>query len=126
MFHLAHKEPYVIVVGQVLCIPGTPPTSGTTSSGSTSKDPDFTVTRDGNRITVKVVNFTPKRSYIVKIGPDIRSSSDWTKLRTVRTDKTGAGEKSIQLPKDFRNLPEYGMCLKDQVTDEVMCKNIKQ
>jgi len=120
------KEPYVIVVGQSLCIPGTPPTGGTTSSGSTSKGPDFTVTRDGNRITVKLVNLTPKRPYIVKVGYDLRPSTIMTKLGTVRTNKTGAGQKSFQAPKGLRNLTEYGMCLKDQVTDAVMCKTIKQ
>jgi hypothetical protein len=49
-----------------------------------------------------------------------------TKLGTVRTNKTGAGQKSFQAPKGLRNLTEYGMCLKDQVTDAVMCKTIKQ
>jgi len=120
------KEPYVIVVGQTLCIPGTPTTGGTTSTGTTPKGPDFTVTRDGNRITVKLVNLTPKRPYIVKVGYDLRPSTIMTKLGTVRTNKVGAGQKSFQFPKGLRNLTEYGMCLKDQVTDAVMCKTIKQ
>jgi LysM repeat protein len=119
------KEPYVIAVGQTLCIPGTSTSSGSTSS-STSTGPDFTVKRNGNRITVKVVNFTGKRPYYVKIGPDVRDTSNWIKLGRVRTNKTGAAEKSFQLPKQYRDRANYGMCLKDQVTDAVRCKTITQ
>jgi LysM repeat protein len=120
------KEPYVIVVGQSLCIPGTTTTGGTTSSGSTSTAPDFTVTRDGNRIVVKLVNLTPKRPYGVRIGPDIRTSTNRMRIGNVRTNKVGVGERSFQLPRDYRNRTNYGMCLKDQITDAVMCKTIKQ
>jgi LysM repeat protein len=120
------KEPYVITVGQVLCIPGTTTTGGGTT-GSTSKAPDFTVTRDGNRITVKLVNFTPKRPYRLTIGPDSRTSSpNWIRLGLLRTNKAGVGQRTFQLPRDFRERPSYRMCLKDQVTDAVMCKNIRQ
>jgi len=120
------KEPYVIVAGQTLCIPGTTTTGGTTSTGTTSTAPGFTVTRDGNRITVKLANMTAKRPYSVKIGPDIRANTNWTRLGTIRTNKVGAGQKSFQLPKGFRNQPSYAMCLKDQVTDAVKCNTIKQ
>jgi LysM repeat protein len=119
------KEPYVIVAGQTLCIPGTA-TTGTTTSGTTTKGPDFTVTRDGNRITVKLVNMTGKRPYNIRIGPNLRTNDNWLRLGNVRTNKAGAAEKSFQLPRDYRNRPNYGMCLKDQVTDAVKCKTITQ
>jgi LysM repeat protein len=119
------KEPYVIVAGQTLCIPGTT-TTGTTTSGTTSTAPDFTVTRDGNRIVVKLVNLTPKRPYNIRIGPNLRTNANWLRLGNVRTNKTGTAEKSFQLPRDYRNRPNYGMCLKDQVTDAVKCKTITQ
>lgn len=121
------KEPFVIIVGQTLCIPGTSTTTGSTTTGSTSTStsPDFTVTRSGNRITVKVVNFTAKRSYFVKIGPDLRTPTGWVKIGYVRANKVGAGERTFQLPKEFRSEPYYGMCLKDQVSDAVMCKTIR-
>jgi hypothetical protein len=121
------KEPYVIAVGQVLCIPGTATTGSGSGSTTTSKGPDFTVTRDGNRITVKVVNFSAKRPYRVTIGPDFRTSSpNWIRLGSLRTNKTGVGQRTFQLPRDFRDRSSYRMCMKDQVTDAVMCKNIRQ
>lgn len=119
------KEPFVIVTGQTLCIPGTTTTTGTTTT-STTTGPNFTVTRSGNQITVKVVNFTSKRPYFVKIGPDTRTPTNWMKLGLLRTNKSGVGERTFQLPKIYRNRPFYGMCLKDQVTDAVMCKNVRQ
>jgi lysozyme len=120
--------PYVLSVGQVICLPaGAQQITATPSSGSSSSKPTYemAVTRDGTRITLKVASFPKNSNYHVRIGEALRHSG-WTRIGKMKTNKNGAGEATYGLPKDLRNVPSYYICLKDQITDKLACAKFTQ
>lgn len=118
------KEPYTIFVGQRLCIPGSTTSTTPTADSSTGTDPGFTISagKDNAYLTIKVANYPKKTVYYVRLlkgkYPDIIGK----KVGTLKTTKTGTAEKSFRIPKEYRNLASYSVCLKNALTDEVQCK----
>ncbi len=123
------KPPYLIVIGQVLCLPASAKTTSTTTSGSTSTTKftyDVAVKQVGKRIQVNVSGFPARSNYRVRVGASLRFRDDWVIVGKIRTNKSGAGEAFYGLPKDLRDRPYYFMCFKNMVTDTLHCKKIVQ
>jgi LysM repeat protein len=124
------KDPYVLSVGQAICLPAgataataTPKSSSGSSSSKYSYD--MAATRDGSRITLKLNSFPAKNNYHVRIGEELRRSG-WVRIGKIKTNKNGVGEATFGMPKDLRNVPSYYVCLKNQVTDKLTCKKFFQ
>ncbi len=116
-------SPYTLFVGQVLCIPGTTTSTGTGTT-TTSTSPAIKLEVSGTRIIVTVANFTAKRMFYVKIGPDRPRQSDWNPLGRLKTTKTGAATKSFRIPKNLLPSTKLTVCLKNVMSDAVFCKEI--
>jgi LysM domain len=119
------KEPYVLSVGQKICLPAGATTTTSSSSSSSSKKFDFTVTRNENRIRVDVAGGPTKANYRVTIGTDSRTAKGWTRLGRMHVSGS-SGAASFGLPKDLRDEPSYIVCLKNMVSGEKFCHKIKQ
>lgn len=122
------KDPFVLQVGQVICIPGTATTtttSGSSSTASTSKGPTITAATESTRITINVTNFPSKTSYFVKIKDSFPRVYDWRRLGRVRTNKAGTTQATFQMPKPMRMLDSVSICLKNVLTDDVICKTVE-
>lgn len=117
------KEPYTLVVGQRLCIPGTTTsTTGTTTSASTSKQASWSVDREGNFLVINASNFPTKGNYYVKIKKGHPSTDrPWVKLGIFRTKKNTSVERTFRLPKSFIEPAMLTVCLKNAKTDAVSC-----
>jgi len=116
------KDPYVISVGQELCIPGTASTTTTTTTTSSSKT-GFTVeSKDFKTIIVTVSNFPKKAVYYVKGKNANRGDYAWYKFGRVKTTKTGSNSVTLRLPKQLREKEYLQICLKNAVTDAVTCQ----
>jgi len=124
------KDPYVLSVGQAICLPANTKVTTTTPSSSSSSSSakykyDMAINRDGKRITLKVSSFPPKSNFHVRIGEALRRSG-WERIGKLKTNKNGAGEAIYGLPEDLRNVPSYYVCLKNQITDKLVCKKVFQ
>jgi LysM repeat protein len=116
------KDPYVIFVGQQLCIPSSSTTSTTTTTTTSSKT-GFTVTsKDFKTIVVTITNFPKKVVYIVKGRNGYRGHDEWFKIGRVKTTKTGSNTVTLRLPKELRGKDYMQICLKNAITDAVTCQ----
>jgi murein DD-endopeptidase MepM/ murein hydrolase activator NlpD len=117
------KEPYTLQVGQTLCIPGAAATTTTTTTTeATGTDPTFKITVAAGYITLNTANFPTKNVFYVKVGEGTRHVSDYQKVGTLRTKKTGAVQKTFRLPKTMRTPTSLTVCVKNALTDETLCK----
>lgn len=119
------KEPYTLVIGQRLCIPGSTTsssgTSSSTSSSSTSK-PVIAVERDGKFLVISVANFPKKGNYYVKIKKGHwGTNTPWYKIGIFRTKKNTDVSRSFKLPSNFYDPSLITVCLKNAKTDSVTC-----
>ncbi len=120
--------PYVLSVGQVICLPSTAkeitatPKPGTSSSKPTY---DMSVTRDGTRITLKVASFPANSNFHVRVGEYLKRSG-WSRIGKMKTNKSGSGEAIYGIPQGLRRSPTYYICLKNQVTDKLVCSKVTQ
>lgn len=114
------KDPYVIFVGQQLCIPATSGTTTTTTTTSTTTD--FKVeSRDAKTIVITVSNFPKKAVYYVKGKNAYRGDYSWYKFGRIKTSKTGSSTTTLRLPKELRGKDYMQICLKNATTDAVRC-----
>jgi LysM repeat protein len=122
------KEPYTIYVGQVLCIPESATNipgdgAGETPSEGAPSGQSFDVSFEDNYyIRLKVFNFPPQRSQIIKIGV---WNSRWMDIEfevvgRFRTDKGGNADIYQRLTKEYRDVP-IAVCLKNPFTDKTVC-----
>ena len=121
--------PYVLSVGQVLCLPSTAkeitPTPKPGSSSTSKPNYDMSVTRDGTRITLKVASFPANSNFHVRAGEALRFPG-WTRIGKMKTNKNGSGEATYGLPQGLRKVPVYFLCLKNQITDKLVCTKVTQ
>jgi len=117
------KDPYPLYVGQSLCIPPSSTSSSSSSSSSTtsSSSAKFTVTRDGNYITIKVNNLPKKSVFYVKVDDAKDRVFKWVKIGLVRMGKNTAVSKTIKLPRGVRGGETFNICLKNGTTDALYC-----
>jgi hypothetical protein len=115
------KSPYVLTIGQALCVPGATTTSTSSSSTTTTASKGFTIATAGNRLVITVTKFSKKAIYFVRANDGSRDNTDWLRLGRLRVDKNGNAEKSFQLPKGLRNTTDLAVCLKNVRSDDVSC-----
>ncbi len=117
------KEPYTLFVGQRLCIPGTPTSTATPTTGTstTTKGPDFTIkaTSDPFFVEIATVGYPARSSHFIRVF-QTNNPAIAKKLGTFRTDKQGVAKRVVKLPRAFRNGP-ITFCLKNALTDAVQC-----
>ncbi len=116
------KSPYVLTIGQALCVPGATTTSTSSSSTSTTTaSKGFTIETVGNRLVITVTKFSKKAIYFARANDGSRNNSDWLRLGRLRVDKNGNAKVSFQLPKGLRNTTDLAVCLKNVRSDDVSC-----
>jgi murein DD-endopeptidase MepM/ murein hydrolase activator NlpD len=115
-------SPYVLTIGQALCVPGAATTStSSTSTTTTTATKGFTLATAGNRLVITVTKFSKKATYYVRANDGSRDNNNWLRLGRLRVDKNGNAEVSFQLPKGLRNTTELAICLKNVRNDDVSC-----
>jgi hypothetical protein len=121
-------EPYTLVIGQNLCIPGSAPTTPSGSSTTSASDkPGFTIQRQGNNLVIVASNYPQRSNFYVKIKKGrLASSEPWVKLGILRTKKNDEVARSFRLPKSFYNSPQFQVCLKNAKSDGISCQSFYQ
>jgi LysM repeat protein len=121
------KEPYVIFVGQRLCIPGSAvaPTATGTSGTTTPTGPTIKVESLPGFywVTVGISGFPAKTSYYVRLTNGPTGMNNPIKLGTVRTDKAGAATRTFIVPRSYWETDFARVCVKNPLTDQVYCVN---
>jgi LysM repeat protein len=119
-------EPYVIYVGQVLCMPpgAVKPTSstvtGTTTTTSTADDLLISGVHLGNMLWVGVSNFPKERIYYVNVYPATKYYWSYTPFKAgqFKTDKDGKFGSWFHTP-TMEDEMKVTLCIKDVITDAV-------
>ncbi|MEW5869471.1 MAG: LysM peptidoglycan-binding domain-containing protein [Chloroflexota bacterium] len=119
------KEPYVLTVGQVLCIPGgtkpTGTTTTTTTTGETKKaKPTVTIVSSLRHVFVQVTNFPKYITYYVKVYTK-NDPYNPERIGRLRTNKSGAYEGWFPLPVTLDQTKIMTLCLKNVWTDDTAC-----
>jgi len=117
------KSPYVLIVGQKLCIPGkstSGATGGTTGSSGTAS---FTAAKSQNSLTITTSKFPTKSFYYVKVDDPRDKGIEWNKVGILSTGQETSVKKTFSLPTEFRNAPSVLVCLKNIYTDAQICNN---
>jgi LysM repeat protein len=121
------KEPYTLIVGQSLCIPGSATTTTTTTTSSSSSKTSWTATRDGNFLVIKATNFPKKGNYYVKIKKGHQGTdTPWVKLGIFRTKKNTDVTRYFRLPKNFTDPSLITVCMKNAKSDAVQCQPVSK
>lgn len=123
------KEPYTLVIGQSLCIPGstTASSSSSTSTSSSSSKPTISVERDGKFLKISVANFPKKGNYYVKIKKGHQdTATPWYKMGIFHTKKNTDVSRSFRLPSNFYDPALFTICLKNAKSDALSCVPFRQ
>ena len=133
------KEPYILTVGQVLCIPGgtrpssTAPAATTSTGTTTSNAPTMTAGSAPNSVYVKLEHFPKFLVVYVRIyptngegvtnpnPPEPPPGVTEYRIGRLRTDKNGFAEDWIHIPGYVPENRIMTVCVKNVWTDEFMC-----
>ena len=122
------KSPYLIVIGQALCLPSssssgtsTSTSSSTTGTSTSTQKNQITVVDISKRIFLELSNFPKKTVYYVKVNDGGRRNYVWYRLGTVQTNISGAAQVSFKMPDKMRDKSTVAVCLKNAITDAVYC-----
>jgi LysM repeat protein len=119
------KSPYVIYVGQKLCIPGksSSGSSGSTGSSSAGTKARISVSKSKDTLTITTSNFPTKNSYYVKVDNARDNRLEWSKVGVLNTGKDSSVKASFKLPDALKNASSLNVCLKNIYTDAMVCNN---
>jgi len=113
------KYPYIPTVGQRLCIP---------PQGWAESQPTVTgymsAISKGSKLTVTASGFTTRYLWMVKVKDSTGKVSGDFKVGRMLIPATTRVKAGFQLPAELRNSSLLTVCLKNQTTDEKICKNI--
>ncbi len=124
------KAPYLLYVGQVLCIPpgavkptGTPlPTGAAATASASQKLPTITAQYLGSIAWVALTNFPKDRFFYIKIYPG--STHIWTlphsQMGIISTDSKGQFAAYFHVPYIAANQKSVTICAKDALNDDVL------
>lgn len=137
-------SPYVLTIGQSLCVPGSASTSTTGSTGTSATSssesstsasstvtttnttaPALIITRTTRGFTLQARNLTAKGSYIVKVGEGRYGITDWIRLTRLHANKTGSAEKTYRLDREMRAADILTICVKNATTDQTLCSTVR-
>jgi spore germination protein YaaH len=122
-------------VGTRLCIPPleestkeTTKTSGETGKTHVAYPEDnpnaqFTVSISGGRIFIYIAKFNEDHNYLVKARDAYEGSGGWEKLEYIQVEKNKTKSLSYNVPDELEGIPLLSVCLKDQTSDELLCRN---
>ena len=116
-------SPYVIYIGQSLCIPAsTTVTTGTTTTTttSTSKQPTLLILNFTRKVYIQVTNFPKNTTYYVRAG----NREEWVRIGRLRTNKDGKATDVFNVPAVIDRTSNLTICLKNVITEVVVCQTI--
>lgn len=124
-------------VGQRLCIPAADQVKETTKKTS-EKDKEKTGVRvdypaddpkakisvsiTGKRVYLSLSNFAEDHTYLVKARDVDLGVGGWYKLGTKSIEDKKSYSFAYDLPQKLWNVPVLSVCLKDQTSDELICR----
>ena len=125
------KAPYLLYVGQVLCVPpgaikptGTPLPTGAaaTASAASQKLPTITAQYLGSIAWVALTNFPKDRFFYIKIYPG--PTHIWTlvssQMGIISTDSKGQFAAYFHVPLNSKDARSVTICAKDALNDDVL------
>jgi len=120
------KSPYLLVIGQALCLPssassGTSTSTSTTGTSTSTQKNLITIVDFSKRIVLELSNFPKKTVYYVKVNDAGRRNYTWYRLGTLKTNSSGAAQVSFKMPDKMRNKSTIAVCLKNAINDAVYC-----
>jgi LysM repeat protein len=117
------KSPYVVYVGQKLCIPSgsSSGSSGTTSSTSTTAK--IAVTKSKDTITISSSKLPTNNTYFVRVDNANNKKLEWYRVGVLKTGKQASVKESFKLPDSLKNATSLNVCLKNISSDAVVCNN---
>ena len=105
------ESPYSLTTGQQLCIPVTAETSTKIS---------WTPTLTASQVKLEGTGFKKNAPYVLRLRETDKST--WYNLGKFATDKNGEVSETFKLPKDLLGKQFLNVCLKNAVTDVLICK----
>jgi LysM repeat protein len=117
------EAPYTLTFGQKLCIPKqavSGSTGGTTTSVTSS---NFSLRKQGSKLRLSVENLQRTEIYFVKVADAGKSSPEWFKVGLLTTDQNREGKGTFSLPDKLASATALTVCLKNVVTDDVICSD---
>ena len=117
-------------VGSQLCIPeadsddedtGQPKTLVDEPEGERNAVIEISIT--GGRIRLHTDNFNDDHVYLVKARDVDQGISGWYRLGVISVQEDESETFSFDVPQDLRGEPILSVCLKDQTTDELVCRS---
>ena len=106
-------RPYKLQDGQVLCIPADPTVTG---AGK------FSVVFKGTTVKIEGSSFKKQYPFFVRVREN--DTSKWFKLGAAQSNRDGNLVVTLDVPKELQNKPVLTVCLKDGVTDGLVCKRV--
>ncbi len=120
------KSPYVIYIGQKLCIPkesGSGSSGGSGSTAPTSNKASISVSKSKDTLTITTYNFPTKSYYYVRVDDARDRKFEWVKIGVLYTGKETSVKGSFKLPEELKNVSSLNLCLKNTATDARFCNN---
>ena len=118
-----------LVVGDRLCIPpGSKDESSSTGGGTSTFLPDtdskakFSVYISSGKMHLSLSKFSINHVYLVKVRDVAVGVDGWEKLEKIKVKKKTTYNLVLNVPKDLRNTLFLSVCLKDQTSDELVCR----
>lgn len=119
------KEPYALVVGDVLCIPSGTAPGASPETGTKAGEANLEVAAAFKHFLVVVENFPKNKVYNLRLGDGAvgKETSTFIKIGRLKTDKAGNFEGYFHLPAEYQTSRNLVVCLKDPFTDDIYCSN---
>lgn len=117
------EAPYTLTFGQKLCIPkktASAPTGAPTTSITSS---NFTLRKQGSKLRVSVEDLQRTETYFVKVDDAGKNGLEWFKVGLLTTDRNREGKGTYSLPDKLAGASALTVCLKNVVTDDVICSD---
>lgn len=115
------EDPYLLTVGQRLCIPPDKDVSET-GSAPDRKATDFTVSAAKRTITISG-KFPVDSKFVIKVDDAQKTGRKWFKLGVMFVEEDKAFKESFTLPEKMGYVGIVDICLKNQRTNVLACKS---
>jgi hypothetical protein len=112
-----------IKVGQRLCIPATTTTTGPKTQPSDEPNARITLNISGGRITLSTSKFAANHGYVLRARNGNTGVGGWVRLGAIAVKKNSSQTFAFNVPPSLRTATIITVCLKDQTTDELVCRN---
>ena len=119
------KDPYIVFVGDRLCIPErSRDAEYEGGKAPVSEAASLSITLVGKDVKITTYNFPKKHAYNVKVDDAGDNYLRWSKLGILSLPKDGNATKSFELPRKLQTKQKLTVCLKDRVTDALICRTV--